>query len=223
MRIKRGRLIIRTLAGESHPCEADVKPDVGTEDSATLPAFRKNSFIWTGMTAAVSDLFVGWNTMEPGSLGALPSTNTVPLHDNLLPDFREAEHHCFHASPFTFPSSGCRGGQSQPPNPFQNGPEQLSRRRHFRHPGVRELDSRLQNELNPACAGEPRRSEFFLIDSNRPAWEHASQHDCRDLCRRADVNLTSKWTQIHIALKYQEREPAERRRHPGSPAARSRP
>jgi hypothetical protein len=27
----------------------------------------------------------------------------------------------------------CRGGQSQPPNPFQNGPEQLSRHRHFRH------------------------------------------------------------------------------------------
>jgi len=27
----------------------------------------------------------------------------------------------------------CRGGQSQPPNPFQNGPEQLSRHRHLRH------------------------------------------------------------------------------------------
>ena len=32
-----------------------------------------------------------------------------------------------------FPSSGCCCGQSQPPDPFQNGAEQLSRNRHFRH------------------------------------------------------------------------------------------
>ena len=30
-------------------------------------------------------------------------------------------------------SSGCRCGQSQPSNPFENSPEQLSRNRHFRH------------------------------------------------------------------------------------------
>jgi hypothetical protein len=31
-----------------------------------------------------------------------------------------------------FPSSGCCCGQSQPPNPFQNSSEQLSRNRHLR-------------------------------------------------------------------------------------------
>jgi hypothetical protein len=48
-----------------------------------------------------------------------------------------------------FASSGCRCGQSQPPNSFQNGPEQLSRHRHFRH--------RL---VNRACA---RRLRCFHI------------------------------------------------------------
>jgi hypothetical protein len=34
-------------------------------------------YFWTWMIAAMSDLFVGWNTMEPANLGALPSTNTA--------------------------------------------------------------------------------------------------------------------------------------------------
>ena len=34
---------------------------------------------------------------------------------------------------FHFSSSGCCCWRSQPSNPFQNGPEQLSRHRHLRH------------------------------------------------------------------------------------------
>jgi len=57
----------------------------------------------------------------------------------LMPCFSRMRRHllldflCFHTCPFTFPSPGCRCGRSQPPNPFQNGPEQLSRDRHLRH------------------------------------------------------------------------------------------
>ena len=46
-----------------------------------------------------------------------------------------------------FPSSGCRCGQSQPPNPFQNGPEHLSRDRHFRH--LKHHLPRMAHDLRP--------------------------------------------------------------------------
>ncbi len=75
---------------------------------------------------------------------------------------------CFHARPLTFPSSGCRCGQSQPPNSFQNRPEQLSRHRHLRH---------LEDDL-PGMAHDlrPDLDQFLPQRRQRPVTNRSGQH-----------------------------------------------
>ena len=100
----------------------------------------------------------------PASLTSVPfHTLFHPTRKHLLRGF-----HCFHVRAFTFPSSRCCRGQSQPSNPFQYSPEQLSRDRHLRH---------LEDDLSGMAHNlRPDLDQFLPQRRQRPVTHQPGQH-----------------------------------------------